>query len=59
MKVVENQRGKRFVPHSYRFPEEIFNPIYQISKRNKISFNQTLCQVLKDHPRLGLTDVRF
>ena len=59
MKVIENQRGKRFVPHSCRFPEEIFNPIYQISKRNKISFNQTLCQVLKDHPRLGLSDVRF
>ena len=59
MKVTTNQRGRRFIPHSCRFPEEIFNPIYQISKRNKISFNETLCQVLKDHPRLGLSDVRF
>ena len=54
MKVVENTRGKRFVPFSCRFEEEVFTRIYQISKRQKISFNQTLCQILKDHPRLGL-----
>ena len=56
MKVITNTRGRRFIPHSVRFPEEIFNPIYKISQRNKISFNQTLCEVLKDHPRLGLSD---
>jgi hypothetical protein len=60
MKVTTNQRGRRFIPHSCRFPEEIFTPIYKISQRHKISFNQTLCEVLKDHPRLGLGDnVRF
>ena len=52
--IVENSRGKRFVPHSCRFPYEIYEPIFRLSQKNRISFNQMLNDVLKSHPRLGL-----
>ena len=54
MKIVENSRGKRFVSHSSRFPYEVYEPIKRLSQKNRISFNQMLCDVLKSHPRLGL-----
>jgi hypothetical protein len=50
--IVENNRGQRFVPHSCRFPYEVYEPIFRLSRKNKISFNQMINDILKTHPRL-------
>jgi hypothetical protein len=54
MKIVENKWNKKWVPHSCRFPYEIYQPIHRLSQKNQISFNQMVCEILKTHPRLGL-----
>ena len=50
--IVENSRGQRFVPFSCKFKYELWEPIHRLSRKNKISFNQMINDILKTHPRL-------